>query len=67
MPAHRIVWTPEMDDELRRMRADKATYPGEMAAADRLGVSHRVMHARVKELGLPRLPSGPPKGTEYDV
>lgn len=58
MPSHRIVWTSEMDDELRRLRADRSTYPGTKAVAKRLGVAACVMQRRVRELGLPQLPRG---------
>ena len=45
-----VTWWPEMDDELRRMRALGHGYE---RCGRRIGVSNVVVHRRVKELGMP--------------
>lgn len=45
-----------MDATLIELRKD---WPGQNVAADIIGVHHAVMQRRIKELGLPRLKSGP--------
>ena len=50
-----IVWTPEMDDELRRLRA---TGLGINRCAERIGVANSVVSKRIAHLGLPKFTKG---------
>lgn len=54
----RVIWTADMDADLRRMRAEGA---GMIRCAERLGIPRKVVARRIAELGLPKLQPRPPR------